>query len=67
MDQNGLIVAVISEALEEDSPTQERYLECLDIDVQSVFMPCPSSQTVGYESCKESIEIEEEEEGPARG
>ena len=30
-------------------------------------MPCPCSKSVGYEGRKDSVEIEEEEEGPSRG
>ena len=66
MDQDCLIVSIISEAREEDSPSQERDLKGLDIDVYAVSVPGPSSQTVGDEGRKDSIEIEEEKESSAR-
>jgi hypothetical protein len=66
MDQNSLIVAIITEPCEEYSPTKKRNLQCRDVDVQPVSMPRPSSQTVGYEGRKDAVEVEEEEEGSAR-
>lgn len=53
---------MISEALEENSPSQQRNLQSLYIDVDPVFVPCPSSETVGYEGREEAVEVEEEEE-----
>jgi hypothetical protein len=67
VDQNSLIVAIISEASEEYSSAQKGDLEGFDVDVHAVSMPRPSSQTVGNEGRKNSIEIEEEEECSARG
>jgi hypothetical protein len=67
VDQNSLIVAIISEARKEYSSTQKGDLEGFDVDVHAVFMPRPSSQTIGDESRKDSIEIEQEEESSTRG
>jgi hypothetical protein len=63
--KNGLIVTVIPNALKEDSPSQERDLQSLDIYVYTIFVPRPCSKAVGYEGCEEAIEVEQEEEGPA--
>lgn len=63
MNQDCLVIAVITKSLEEDPPSQERYLKRLDVDVNSMYMPCPESKKKGDESGKDSIEVEEEEEG----
>jgi len=67
MDQNCLIVSIISEAGEEDSSSQKGDLKCLDVDVYPVSMPSPSSQAGGDEGCKDSIEKEEKKEGSTKG
>lgn len=66
MDQNGFIVAVVSDPFEEDSSSQEGYLQSLNIYVNSVFMPGPCSEAVRYESRKEPIKVKKKEECPER-
>jgi hypothetical protein len=57
---------MISEAFEENPPSQQRYLQRLNINVDPVFMPCPRPETVGYKGREEAVEVEEKEERPAR-
>ena len=64
MNKQRLIVAVVSYSFEEDSSTEKGYLEGLYVDVNAVFMPGPCSKTERYNSRKESIEVEQEEERP---
>ena len=57
---------MIFEAFEENPPSQQRYLQRLNINIHPVFVPCPCSKTVGYKGRKEAVEVEEEEERSAR-
>jgi len=66
VDQDCLVVPMISEPLEENPPSQQRYLQRLNINVDPVFVPCPCSETVGYKGRKEAVEVEEKEERSAR-
>jgi hypothetical protein len=63
MYEDGLIIPMISKTFEEDSASQERYLQGLDIYVHTVFVPSPKSNSIGDESRKDSVEIEQKEEG----
>ena len=58
MYEDGLIIPMISKTFEEDSASQERYLQGLDIYVHTVFVPRPKSNSIGDESRKDSVEIE---------
>jgi hypothetical protein len=42
-------------------------LQSLDVDIHPVFVPRPCSKTVGYESCEDSVEVEEEEQSSEHG
>ena len=61
MNQDSLITAMISDRLEEYPATEQRYLEGCNVDVYSVFVPCPRADTVGYDGRKGTIEVENEE------
>lgn len=61
--KNGLIVAVVSDGLEEQSSTQEGDLERGDVDVCSVLVPGVCADGIAQDGGKQTIEVEEEEEG----
>ena len=54
---------MVFEAFEENSSSQQGYLQGLNVDIYPVFVPCPSSKTVGNDGCEDAIEVEQEEEG----
>lgn len=64
MDNDCLVMGVVSKVLEEDSPTKQGELESLDIDVRVEIPPGISSYDIGYDSGKETVQVSEEEDGP---
>ena len=61
MNQYRLVVAVVSETFEEYSAAQEGDLQCLDVYIDAVFVPCPRTNSVGNKGCKDSVEVEKKE------
>ena len=60
LDEDRLVLAMVSDSLEEDPPCQQRYLQRLNVDPYSKLVPGIGSEAIGDGSCKETIEIEEE-------
>ena len=63
VDEDCLIVAMVSEALEENPPGEEGNLKCLYIDDHPVGMPCVRADEVCHNLPKTPIEVKEEEKG----
>lgn len=63
VDEDGLVVSMVSDSLEKDSASEQRDLQSLDVDVHAVLVPGPCSNSVGNQGGEEAIEVEEEEEG----
>lgn len=61
--QDRYIVCVVSYTFEEDPSSQQANLKGRDVDVGAIFVPRPGSNAVCYHRRKQSIEVEEEEEG----
>lgn len=66
MYEDGFVVAVVPDVLKEDAAAEQGDLESLDVDVGAIGAPCVGSDGVGDQRRKESIKVEEEEDGPAR-
>ncbi len=62
VNEDRLIVSMVSDTLEEQPATQKRYLQCLNVDVGFESVPCVSSNAVGHEGGQQAIEVEEEKE-----
>jgi hypothetical protein len=57
LHQDGLVVAVVSEAREKDAAGEQGDLEGLDVDVDSVLMPCVCPYDPGNDGRKDSVEV----------
>ena len=57
MNQYRLVIAVVSKAFKEYSAAQKGYLQGLDVYVDAVFVPRPRANSVGYEGCKNAVEV----------
>jgi hypothetical protein len=62
LNQDGFILAMVAHPFEEDPSSQERQLQGLDVNPDSILVPGECPQSVGDESSKEAIEVEEEED-----
>jgi hypothetical protein len=60
LDEDGFILAMVLDALEEDSASEQRDLNCLNINPYPEFMPGIGSKAVRDGSREKAIEIEEE-------
>lgn len=58
--KDGFILAVVSDAFEEDPTSEKRYLQRLYVDPDFEFTPRVGSDSVGNESSKDAVEVEEE-------
>lgn len=67
MNQDGLVVSVVSNVFEEDSPSKQRDLKSLDVEIDTEVMPGICSDGIRHEGSEKPIEVEEEEHGPRRG
>ena len=59
-----LIVTMITYILEEDATSQQRNLKSLYVNVGVVCVPGIGSNSIGYQCCKESIEVEQKKDSP---
>ena len=62
MNENGLVVCVVSYAFEEDAATEQRNLERLDIDVGMIVAPGVPAYAIGDERRKQTIKVAQEED-----
>ena len=46
LNEDGLILSMVTETVEKDATTQQRDLKSLYIDVDSMFVPCVGSDSV---------------------
>jgi hypothetical protein len=53
---------MVADSLEEDATTKQGYLEGLDINIDTEFVPGVGTKAVGNEGCEQPVEVEEEEE-----
>ena len=63
LNQDGHVLSMIAEALEEYAAAKQRYLQRLDVDIYAVLPPGVGAQDVGHDGAKEAIEVGKEEEG----
>lgn len=56
---------MVSYVLEKYATAEKRDLEGLDVDVRVVLVPGVCPDAIGDKRSKETIEVEEEEDGPA--
>jgi hypothetical protein len=61
MNENSFVHPVVSDAFEEDPPTQQGYLKGLNVDISTVVVPRVGSNAIGNESREKAIEVEKEE------
>ena len=59
-------MTMITYILEEDTTSQQRNLKSLYVNVDVVCVPGIGSNSIGYQRCKESIEVEQEKDSPVR-
>ena len=59
---NTLVARLVSEILEEDTSSEERYLNCVDVDVGFVSVPGNGTDYIGHQEAEHTVEEEEEEE-----
>lgn len=57
---------MVSQPGEEDSAAQQRDLQRADVDVDSVFVPCPRADGIRDGRCDDPVEVEQEEDGEPR-
>ena len=57
-----LIVAMIAKSGEEYATGEKGYLESLDIDVDSVLVPCPCPNSPRNDRCKYSVKVQQEDD-----
>lgn len=55
---------MVAYAFEEDATCQWRELESMDLNVDSIIVPCVKSYSVGYEASDEPVEIGKEKDCP---
>ena len=55
---------MIAYILEEDATSQQRNLKSLYVNVDVVCVPGIGSNSIGYQCCKESIEVEQKKDSP---
>jgi hypothetical protein len=55
---------MITYILEEDATSQQRNLKSLYVNVDMVCVPGIGSNSIGYQCCKESIEVEQKKDSP---
>jgi hypothetical protein len=55
---------MVPESFEKYSATEKGYLKGLKVDIDTIFVPGPCSNTIRYKCRKEAIEVEKEEERP---
>lgn len=63
VDQDGLVVAVVANVLEEDAAAEGRDLQAGDVDVGVEVAPGVGANGVGDEGGQQAVEVEEEEDG----
>lgn len=63
MNDDGFIMSMIAQLLEEDSSSKQRYLQCLYVYIRSEVAPCVCAYAVRDECREKSIEVAEEEDG----
>ena len=66
VDEHSHIMTVVTDILEEDSPSKERELQSLDVKIGIVCPPSVSTNGIGHKSAKDAIEIGKEEYGTLR-
>lgn len=67
MHENGLIMPMVSYVLEKYATAEKRDLEGLDVDVRVILVPSVCPDPIGDKRRKETIEVEEEEDGQNAG
>lgn len=63
MDQNCLVVCVVSYVLEEDAAAEGRDLQAGDVDVGVEVVPGVGANGIGDQSREQTVKVEEEEDG----
>jgi hypothetical protein len=62
MDEYCLVHTMVPNTLEEDSPTEQRDLESVDVHIGAVVMPGVCADRVGEKGREKPIKVEQEEE-----
>jgi len=57
-----LVAGLVTEVFEEDSACEDGELDCFDVDVGFVSVPCVCADDVGDDKAEDSVEEEEEED-----
>jgi hypothetical protein len=53
----GFVRAMVSQAREKYSASQKGYLKRLDVEIYTVSMPSPGSDTIRHDGAKQSVEV----------
>jgi len=61
-DVHALVAGLVAKVFEENAASEERELDCLNVDVGLVPVPCVRPYQVGDAEAKDTIEEEEEED-----
>ena len=61
-DVYALVAGLVAEVFEENTACEERELNCLNVDIGLVPVPCVGPYEVGDAEAKDTIEEEEEED-----